>query len=118
MGLHRLQDRAPLRHLAGAQRGAHLPGQQLVVQVVVAHHLAVIGEGLRVEPLRGLAADHGPDPVAFFLAQLRTPFVFQLQGGVLDVGRGELDQGEADQFAPHLRGRDDLAVRNFGPGCC
>ena len=99
-GLHGVLHGAPL---ALAQRGAHLPGQQVVAQVVVARDLGEVAGRALVQLQRGGFADDAPDPVALFGRQLAGPAAFHLRGGLVGVGRGQLDERQRHQLLPLAR---------------
>jgi len=109
---HGTQGAQGLAPLAGAQRGAHLPAQQVVVEVGVAVDLAEVARRHRVELERGLLADHAQHPVLLLGQQLHGPARFQQVGGRIRVAEGDLDQGQHHQLLPYpARGRGALGQK-------
>ena len=103
------QHQRPARLLAGAQRGAGFPAQHVIAQVAVSRHLVKIRQRIRalVAHAHGaLFADHAPDPVALFSAELKVPFFINLFGGGLGVAGRQLDQRQRDDLFAHPRQGD------------
>ena len=97
-----------------AQGRAHLPGQHVVRQVLVAAHLCIEVQRVVAQALRGLLAQHAPDPVALLGGELRAPLAIELARGVVGVGRGQLDQRQHHHFLARFRRHDDTAGQVTG----
>ena len=108
-GVDGLQHQRPLRDRPGSQCGACLPGQHLVAQIAVARDLGEVIQRVRPEFSGRLPADDAPHPVALLCRQLRGPFAFQQNGGALDVGGRQFDQGQRDQLAARFGDRQQAA---------
>ena len=96
---HRCDSREHLRPLrAGAQGCANPPRQHIVAQVGLASDLGVVVQRFAIESHRRPPTQTPPDPVAFLSAELRPPFFSQQFNGSAQIGAGQTQQRQRDEF--------------------
>ena len=100
--------------MALAQGSSHFPGQQVVVQVAVFLHFGKVVDGVVLQFLGGLFADHAPRPVALLGAQLNGPALAEQIRGLVRVFRGQSDQRQHGKLFAAAGDGQDALVQVFG----
>jgi hypothetical protein len=99
--------------IAASECGTRFPNEQIVIQVLIARHFVEVTVGVVLQFLRGLFANHGPNPVVLFFGEHQAPFFFELLCGFVGVGVGNANEGQDGEFFAFLGDGQDVLVQIF-----